>query len=98
MGNKEVDVYASIIFEDENMGNNYNILITHGCQGHFLQDVGDPFARYGVKEKYSIRHDSTPKRKNMKFLTWQDKQENFLIEWTKNKGYLLIAGHTPSQL
>jgi len=92
--NKEIEVYPGIIFEDEKEDNDYQILITHGCQGHFLQDVGDPIARFVVKGEYDLLYYSIPRSKKMSFLTSMDDQEKYLIEWTKNRGYLLIAGHT----
>lgn len=84
-----------------------SIFITHGSQGHPLHDIGDKFPPL-VKEVEMIKYlfsycfktvflepgkrlrEATISRTRDHF----KKQEKYLIEWAKNRGVVVIAGHS----
>jgi UDP-2,3-diacylglucosamine pyrophosphatase LpxH len=81
-------IYPTIIFKDAT--NKFNMLITHGCQGHALHDAGDELARWGVYVKYNWLSEIFPKKfktekeleKEMKKI--QDKykkHEQYVYDW-----------------
>ena len=53
-------VSSAIIFSDKT--NNFNIFITHGCQGQGLHDAGDELASWGVYVKYNWWLEIFPKK------------------------------------
>jgi UDP-2,3-diacylglucosamine pyrophosphatase LpxH len=85
-------VYPAIIFSDK--VNNFNIFITHGCQGQGLHDAGDKLASWGVYVKYNWWLEIFPKKlKSEKELVEKmeaiekdlERHEKMVYQWTLNQ-------------
>ncbi len=102
LGENNIEVYPAVTFEDK-QNKKMKILVIHGCQGQPLADVGDCIAppvkvlqlnwyylkSFFLKKGERLRYDRlNAERKKLK------KQEEYMIEWAKEKNLILIAGHT----
>lgn len=98
-------VYPAIIFNDKD--NNFNIFVTHGCQGHGLHDAGDEVASWGVYVKYNwlaeiFLKKAKSEKKLVKIMKDRAKKykyhEQLMVNWAKKykrpRLNVLITGHT----
>ncbi|HLP61774.1 MAG TPA: metallophosphoesterase [Candidatus Deferrimicrobium sp.] len=82
-------VYPAVIFKDKD--HNFNMFITHSCQGHGLHDAGDELASWGVYVKYNWLTEIFPKKfKSHRHLVHEmdkinrqlQKHEKCVYDWT----------------
>jgi len=89
-----LEIYEGILLKDYDT--NYNVFLTHGHQGQFLNDIAWRLGRFLVRylwrrlELMGI-HDPTSTAKNYHT---QNKVEKKLIEWAKKQKKMLLTGHT----
>ncbi|UCH96620.1 MAG: metallophosphoesterase [Candidatus Aminicenantes bacterium] len=85
-------VYPAIIFSDKT--NNFNMFVTHGCQGHGWHDAGDEVASWGVYVKYNWWLEIFPRKlksekqliKKMEAIEKDFKHhEEMVYEWALNQ-------------
>lgn len=103
-----IKVYPAVIFRDND--NDFNMFITHSCQGHGLHDAGDELASWGVYVKYNWLTEIFPKKfKSYEELVYEmekihgklKKHEKCVYDWAHDhdkynhdKYNIFIAGHT----
>jgi UDP-2,3-diacylglucosamine pyrophosphatase LpxH len=87
----KVEIHPVIVFND----NGNKILMVHGCQGHNFRDVGDALARFIVYAKFDALKIKSAK-KALERRRKMRKQELRILEWAKDKKFLVIMGHTHS--